>query len=248
MTDSQRFALALTECRSEYNALVATINGLPDTEQPTTEQQGRMTELRSTAAGLETRIAAATETEQRAEQNAPEHTVDSAERERRELRSRSRLGRWFEAAISGRVLSGAEAETAAAYGCDNGAIPLEMFERRRAASGATETRAVTPAPSDHGREPGADCAGAFRPQCRQLFGNRDAHREHWRRRVSGAINERYRRAGSEIGDGAGNGGRVHGDHGAAAAHNRRASLHKGRFRAPGRHGRGAEDEPGKRPE
>ena len=144
MTDSQRFQLLLTEARNEYNALVATINGLPDTEQPTTEQQGRMTELRSTAAGLETRVAAATETEQRALQNAPEHTVDGAERERRELRSRSRLGRWFEAAISGRNLSGAEAEVATAYGCD-GAIPLEMFQR--AASGQTETRAVTPAPS-----------------------------------------------------------------------------------------------------
>ena len=145
MTDSQRFALALTECRSEYNALVATINGLPDTEQPTAEQQGRLTELRSTAAGLETRVAAATETEQRALQNAPEHTVDGAERERRELRSRSRLGRWFEAAISGRNLSGAEAEVATAYGCD-GAIPLEMFERRAASGQRTETRAVTSAP------------------------------------------------------------------------------------------------------
>ena len=51
-----------------------------------------MTELRSTAAGLETRVAAATETEQRALQNAPEHTVDGAERERRELRSRSAPG------------------------------------------------------------------------------------------------------------------------------------------------------------
>ena len=144
MTDSQRFQLLLTEARNEYNDLVATINGLPDTEQPTTEQQGRMTELRSTAAGLETRVAAATETEQRALQNAPEHTVDGAERERRELRSRSRLGRWFEAAISGRNLAGAEAEVATAYGCPD-AIPLEMFERRADAQG--ETRAVTSAPS-----------------------------------------------------------------------------------------------------
>ena len=92
---------------------------------------------------LETRVAAAQETETRALQDAPEHAVDGAERERRELRSRSRLGRWFEAAISGRNLSGAEAEVATAYGCD-GAIPLEMFQR--AASGQTETRAVTPAP------------------------------------------------------------------------------------------------------
>ena len=120
------------------------INALGADEQPTAEQQGRMTELRSTAAALETRVAAATETEQRALQNAPEHTVDGAERERRELRSRSRLGRWFEAAISGRNVSGAEAEVATAYGCPE-AIPLEMFERR--ASGQTETRAVTPVPS-----------------------------------------------------------------------------------------------------
>ena len=144
MTDSQRFQLLLTEARNEYNALIGVINALPDTEQPTTEQQGRMTELRSTAAALETRVAAATETETRALQNAPEHTVDGAERERRELRSRSRLGRWFEAAISGRNVSGAEAETAVAYGCPD-AIPLEMFERRAVAQG--ETRAVTSAPS-----------------------------------------------------------------------------------------------------
>ena len=145
MTDSQRFALQLTECRTEYNALVATINGLPETDQPTAEQSAKLTELRAKAEALETRVAAATETETRALQTAPEHTVDGAERERRELRGRARIGRWFEAAISGRVLSGAEAETATAYGCD-GAIPLEMFERR-AASGQTETRAVTPAPS-----------------------------------------------------------------------------------------------------
>ena len=148
MTDSQRFALQLTECRNEYNALVATINGLPETEQPTAEQSAKLTELRAKAEGLETRVAAATETETRALQDAPETTVDGAERERRELRSRSRLGRWFESAISGRALSGAEAETAAAYGCD-GAIPLQMFERR-AASGQTETRAVTPG-SEHDR-------------------------------------------------------------------------------------------------
>ena len=144
MTESQRFSLQLTECRAEYNATVAAINGLPETEQPTAEQSAKLTELRAKAAGLETRVAAATETEQRALQNAPEHTVDGAERERRELRSRSRLGRWFEAAISGRNLSGAEAEVATAYGCD-GAIPLEMFERRAVAQG--ETRAVTSAPS-----------------------------------------------------------------------------------------------------
>ena len=120
---------------------------MPDTEQPTAEQQGKHDRVAQHGGRLWKPVSRRQPRRStRALQNAPEHTVDGAERERRELRSRSRLGRWFEAAISGRNLSGAEAEVATAYGCPD-AIPLEMFERRAASGQRTETRAVTPAPS-----------------------------------------------------------------------------------------------------
>ena len=72
--------------------------------------------------------------------------LTSEQREKRELRSKSRLHRFISAAISGRGVDGAEAEFAAAEGCD-GLIPLALFgptaeERRR------EQRDVTPAPAD----------------------------------------------------------------------------------------------------
>ncbi len=73
-------------------------------------------------------------------------TLDREAREKRELRSKSRLHRYIAAAISGRGVGGPEAEYSAAEGCD-GLVPLSLFgptaeERQR------EMRAVTPGPAD----------------------------------------------------------------------------------------------------
>ena len=68
---------------------------------------------------------------------------DGEDRERSELRSRSRLAKYVSAALDGLPVQGAEAELSAAAGCP-GAVPLELFETRRE---ATEHRAVTPAPA-----------------------------------------------------------------------------------------------------
>ena len=68
---------------------------------------------------------------------------DGENRERRELRGRSRLAKYVSAALDGLPVQGAEAELSAAAGCP-GAVPLELFETRRE---ATEHRAITPAPA-----------------------------------------------------------------------------------------------------
>ena len=133
MKESDRYALQSETAKREYNALVDTINQLPDTQQPTTEQAAKLAELRAQMDGLETRRAAALATEQRA---TTEHTEDKPggeDKARRELRSRSRLGRYFAAALSGKLLDGAEAELSAAAGCSRcrtaGAVPARAAHR-----------------------------------------------------------------------------------------------------------------------
>ena len=149
MKDSDRFALQSETAKREYNTLVDAINQLPDTQQPSAEQTAKLTELRTQMDGLETRRVAALATEQRATtEHVEDKTGDGGENKaRRELRSRSRLGRYFAAALSGKLLDGAEAELSAAAGC-SGAVPLELFQpERRTTLQNGEQRAVTPSPT-----------------------------------------------------------------------------------------------------
>ena len=76
-------------------------------------------------------------------------TLTPEEREMRELRSKASIGRFLGAAIRGSALQGPEAEFAAAHGCGESGIPLQMFEKPEA---RTEQRAdvVTSAPSTVG--------------------------------------------------------------------------------------------------
>ena len=71
---------------------------------------------------------------------------DGEDRERSELRSRSRLAKYVSAALDGLPVQGAEAEFSASVGCP-GAVPLELFEVRRSNTGDPERRAITPAPA-----------------------------------------------------------------------------------------------------
>lgn len=73
--------------------------------------------------------------------NAPA-TGDAEMRERIELRSRASVGRYFEAALRGRAVSGAEAELQQAAGIDG--IPLELWQPPQ------EQRDITPAPGTTG--------------------------------------------------------------------------------------------------
>ena len=75
--------------------------------------------------------------------------VDAEQRERVELRSKASLGTFMKAALTGRVVSGAEAELQAAAGVDG--IPMELWDvpRPEQRNGA-EHRAITPAPGTVG--------------------------------------------------------------------------------------------------
>ena len=75
--------------------------------------------------------------------------VDAEQRERIELRSKARLGTFIRAALTGKMVTGAEAELQAAAGVDG--IPLELWDvpRPEQRNGA-EHRAVTPAPGTVG--------------------------------------------------------------------------------------------------
>ena len=140
MTNAQRLALRLSEIRQKLNELSAK-DELTEAEE---------TDLRSLSAEypkLEARHRAAIISESGEEAEALDgEDGDGEDHERRELRSRSRLARYVSKALDGLPVDGAEAELSAAAGCP-GAVPLELFEVRREATGDPERRAVTPAPA-----------------------------------------------------------------------------------------------------
>ena len=72
--------------------------------------------------------------------------ADAEQRERVELRSKASLGAYMRAALTGRVVSGAEAELQAAAAVDG--IPMELWDVPEQRS--AEHRAVTPAPGTVG--------------------------------------------------------------------------------------------------
>ena len=141
MTNAQKLAVRLSEVRER-------LNQLSGKDELTDQEQTEMRTLSGEYPALEARHRAALIAESAEEAAAGEDTDpgDGEDRERRELRSRSRLSRYVGAALDGVPVDGAEAELSAAAGCP-GAVPLELFEVRRAESGDPEKRAVTPAPA-----------------------------------------------------------------------------------------------------
>lgn len=149
MTRSQKLTVRLSEIRQKLNELLGV-------EERTDGQNATMDQLMAEAVKLEPELRAAIVAEGEGQTTETTDTeIDAAERERRELRSKSRFHRFVAAALAhgdaGRV-DGAEAELAAAEGCP-GLVPLTIIgpttEQRQAEHrAALETRAVTPAPAD----------------------------------------------------------------------------------------------------
>ena len=69
---------------------------------------------------------------------------DAEQRERVALRSKASLGAYMRAALTGRMVTGAEAELQAAAGVDG--IPMELWDVPGPEQRAAEDRAITPAP------------------------------------------------------------------------------------------------------
>lgn len=102
-------------------------------------------EARAALGSVETELAAALEAEPSGMVDDRDDGTagDSEARERRRLRGQSRVGAWFESAVSGRAVDGAEHEYAAACGVTDGRMPVDVLEREA----PREERAVTPAPA-----------------------------------------------------------------------------------------------------
>ena len=152
MTNSQRLALELRQTNHDYNELIGVINALPDTEQPSTEQQTKLTELRAKASGTETRIQAAQATEQReAAVAAAEEPQDAEGRDLDKLLERASVGAVMQAVTEQRNTAGAERELQEHFHLAGNQVPLDLLVGRAGAVTEKRTAGVTPAPGTVGQ-------------------------------------------------------------------------------------------------
>lgn len=146
MTKSKQLQIRLSEIQQR----LAELSGI---DEPTDEQRSEMNALTAEYQAKQTEYRAAVvaeETELEA-RRAEFENGDGETAERRALRSRANVGRFFEAAVRGRVVDGAEAELAQAAGVEDRGIPLELWNAEpRHPNGGTEDRAITPAPATVG--------------------------------------------------------------------------------------------------
>lgn len=147
MTDKvRRILIRQSETREALNTLAASEN--PD--------EAKLKEHRDALTGIETELREALEDDANTATGQTTETaesIDSETRERRELRSRSRLSRYLAAILNGEALTdGAEAEYRDACECRPGQIPVSMVfggvpEHRAAATVAAGAVAETPMPT-----------------------------------------------------------------------------------------------------
>lgn len=136
MTRSQQVLIKQSEAREKLNGLLVI-----EPDERSDDQRGEVGTLTDTLTGLEPELRAALAAEGPTVETNTE-TMDSETRERLELRGRATFGGFLLAALQGRVPAGAEAEYAAAFGAQAGAVPMDLWEADR----PVETRAATPAP------------------------------------------------------------------------------------------------------
>ena len=136
MTESQRTTVRLSECRQRLNDLL-------QVETRSAEEQSELEKLTGEVQKLEPELRAAIAAEPDPETVPAGAPADPETRERLELRSRATFGGFLGAALAGRIVSGADAEYAAACHAPPGHVPVDLWEAGR----PVETRAATPAPA-----------------------------------------------------------------------------------------------------
>ena len=141
MTTTQKIALRLSEVRSRLNE-IAGLEGDSLTDEIRSESE----KLQGEYSGLETRHRAAIIAD-----GAPIETRsnDTGEgREMRELVSRAGISGIFDAAMTGKVTAGAEAELQKELKLDGNAVPLVLLRRHDDGEGVEHrTTGVTPVPA-----------------------------------------------------------------------------------------------------
>lgn len=148
MTKAQKRLAELRERQSKERQRMAELSLA---ESLTDETRSELDRIEQGTPDLERQLRAAqTAVDAEAESATVEdrHTGGDAEnRERLELRGRASLGRIFAAVVGGKRLTGADEEYRAAIECDEGEIPMDLFEREPVEQRAD---AVTAAPGTIG--------------------------------------------------------------------------------------------------
>ena len=144
MTESQKIELRRSRVR-ERLAAIGQLTGDAHTDEVEAEERA----LQDEYGALELRHRSALIAEDSALDDAKGEAgdLDAEQRERIELRSKASLGAYMRAALTGRMVTGAEAELQAAAAVDG--IPIELWDVPQTRTGA-EHRAVTPAPATVG--------------------------------------------------------------------------------------------------
>ena len=143
MTESQKIELRRSKVRERLGE-IGKLAGDAHTDEAKAEERSLQDEFGS----LELRHRSAIIAEDKALDTAKGESgdLDAEHRERVELRSKASLGAYMRSALTGRMVTGAEAELQAAAGVDG--IPLELWDVPEQRS--AEQRAVTPAPGTVG--------------------------------------------------------------------------------------------------
>ena len=140
MTESQKIELRRSKVRERLGE-IAKLAGDAHTDEVQAEERALQDEYGS----LELRHRSAIISEDVALDNAKGEAgdLDAEQRERIELRSKARLGTFIRAALTGKMVTGPEAELQAAAAVDG--IPMELWDVPRPEQRAAEHRTITPA-------------------------------------------------------------------------------------------------------
>ena len=142
MKKSQRLQIEQSEIREGMTVLLDKDELTAEDRSALEGKTGRMKELE-----VELRAALTAEGVDEAESRQADDGMTPEQRERFELRGKATVGGYLKAALTGRMVSGAEAELAQAAGVDG--IPIELWDVPRAAeprAAGAEQRDITPAP------------------------------------------------------------------------------------------------------
>ena len=143
MTESQKIELRRSRVRERLGE-IAKLSGDAHTDEVQAEERSLQDEYGTLEVRHRSAIISEDSELETRKSEAGDDDVDAEVRERIELRSKASLGVFIRAALTGKMVNGAEAELQAASGVDD--IPMELFDvpRPEQRNGA-EDRSITPA-------------------------------------------------------------------------------------------------------
>lgn len=144
MTRKDKIMLKQSELREELAGLLDT-----DVETRSEDHGDKVNKLTKALQETETELRAAIAIDGTESEPERRDDLDAEDRERRSLLDKASLASYIRAAVSGKTLTGVEAECSDAFGVP-GLVPLELFETRQERPHDLETRDITPAPSTTG--------------------------------------------------------------------------------------------------